>query len=83
MALAAENAELREQLAASRDMLVETVIDGGHLHVCIEAVQAECDAWREEAEHCRRDQHGLPDTSAPGLRLTIFSTRSVGVGVSG
>jgi len=49
VALAAENAELREQLAASQDMLVETAIDAGNLHAFIGAVQAERDAWQEEA----------------------------------
>lgn len=50
LTLAAENAELREQLAAAQDMLVETAIDAGRLHARIEVVQAERDAWREEAE---------------------------------
>lgn len=50
LAQAAENAELREQLAAVQDMLVETAIDAGRLHGRIEAVQAERDAWRAEAE---------------------------------
>ena len=50
LALAAENAELREQLASAQDMLVETAIDAGQLHARIEAVQAERDAWRAEAE---------------------------------
>ena len=49
LTLAAENAELREQLAASQDMLVETAIDAGNLHALIGAVQAERDAWKEEA----------------------------------
>ena len=47
--LAAENAELREQLAASQDILVETAIDAGNLHALIGAVQVERDAWQEEA----------------------------------
>ena len=49
LALATENAELRQQLASAQDMLMETAIDAGHLHARIEAVQAERDAWREEA----------------------------------
>lgn len=50
LALVAENAELRQQLATAHDMLRETAIDAGHLHTRIEVVQAERDAWREEAE---------------------------------
>ena len=50
LALAAENAELREQLATAQDMLVETAIDAGNLYARIEEVQIECDAWRAEAE---------------------------------
>jgi hypothetical protein len=50
LALATENAELRLQLATAQDLLMETAIDAGHLHARIEAVQAERDAWREEAE---------------------------------
>ena len=50
LTLATENAELREQLAAVQDMLVETAIDAGQMHARIEAVQAERDAWRAEAE---------------------------------
>ena len=50
LALATENAELRQQLANAQDMLMETAIDAGHLHARIEAVQDERDAWREEAE---------------------------------
>lgn len=49
LALAAENAELRQQLATPQDLLMETAIDAGHLHARIEAVQAERDARREEA----------------------------------
>ncbi|MCJ2065877.1 hypothetical protein MKK63_24680 [Methylobacterium sp. J-088] len=48
--LAAENAELREQLAAMQDMLVETAIDAGQIYARIEALQAERDAWRAKAE---------------------------------
>ena len=50
LALATENTELRQQLAAAQDMLMETAIDAGHLHARIEAVQDERDAWQEEAE---------------------------------
>ena len=50
LTLAAENAELREQLAASQDMLVETAIDAGNIHALVEAMRTERDAWREEAE---------------------------------
>lgn len=50
LALATENTELRQQLAAAQDMLVETAIDAGHLHARIKAVQAKSDAWRAEAE---------------------------------
>ena len=50
LALAAENAELREQLASAQDMLVETAIDAGNLYERLETVQIECDAWRAEAE---------------------------------
>ena len=50
LALAVENAELRQQLAAAQDMLIETAIDAGHLHARLEAMQAERDAWRAETE---------------------------------
>ena len=50
LALATENAELRQQLATVQDMLMETAIDAGHLHARIEAVQDERNAWQEEAE---------------------------------
>ena len=50
LALATENAELRQQLVTAQDMLMETAIDAGHLHARIEAVQDERDAWRAEAE---------------------------------
>jgi predicted nuclease with TOPRIM domain len=56
LALAAENAELRQQLASAQDLLVETAIDAGQLHARIEVLQAELaevrarfDAWRTEA----------------------------------
>ncbi|MCJ2116543.1 hypothetical protein MKK65_08110 [Methylobacterium sp. J-001] len=50
LTLAAENADLRKQLAASQDMLVETAIDAGNMHALVEAMRTERDAWREEAE---------------------------------
>lgn len=50
LALATENVELRAQLATSQNLLMETAIDAGHLHARIEAVQADRDAWRAEAE---------------------------------
>ncbi|MCJ2016858.1 hypothetical protein MKK84_05350 [Methylobacterium sp. E-065] len=62
LALATENTELRQQLAAARDMLMETAIDAGHLHARIEAVQDERNAWREEAERAGR---------IPGLRRAV------------
>ncbi|MCJ2124472.1 hypothetical protein [Methylobacterium sp. J-077] len=49
LTLAAENADLRQQLATAQDMLMETAIDAGNLHAMIEAVQVERDAWRDEA----------------------------------
>ena len=49
LTLAAENTDLRQQLATAQDMLMETAIDTGNLHALIEAVQADRDAWREEA----------------------------------
>ncbi|MFC6792270.1 hypothetical protein ACFQE0_23485 [Methylobacterium komagatae] len=61
LALATENAELRDQLAAAQDMLVETAIDAGNLHALIEAVQVERDAWRAHAEALmRQDGTSLP-----------------------
>lgn len=50
LALATENAELRQQFANAQDLLMETAIDAGHLHARIEAVQDDRDAWRAEAE---------------------------------
>lgn len=50
LAVATENAELRQQLGNTQDLLMETAIDAGHLHARIETVQAERDAWRAEAE---------------------------------
>jgi hypothetical protein len=56
LALAAENTELRAQLADAQDLLVETAIDAGHLHARIEALEAqlaqaehERNAWKMEA----------------------------------
>jgi len=49
LAIARENADLRQQLATAQDMLMETAIDAGNLHAMIEAVQVERDAWRDEA----------------------------------
>ena len=57
LALAAENAELRQQLTTAQDLLMETAIEAGHLHARIEAVQAERDAWREEAERLTAVRH--------------------------
>ena len=45
LALATENAELREQLASAQDMLVETAIDAGNMHALVEAMRTERDAW--------------------------------------
>ena len=53
LALATENAELRQQLATAQDMLMETSIEAGHLHARVEEVQDERDAWRNEAERAR------------------------------
>ena len=50
LTLAAENAELGEQLAAAQDMLMETAEDAGRLHAQAEALAAERDAWRVEAQ---------------------------------
>ncbi|AIQ89269.1 MULTISPECIES: hypothetical protein [Methylobacterium] len=50
LTLATENVELREQLATAQDMLMETAVDAGQLHARIQDLQAECDAWRAEAE---------------------------------
>ena len=48
--LSIENAELRQQLAAAEDMLVESAIDTGYMNASVEALQAERDAWLAEAE---------------------------------
>lgn len=52
-ALAAENTELRQQLAETQDQCVELAVDAGELHIEIQAlqdelvrVQADRDAWR-------------------------------------
>jgi hypothetical protein len=50
LTLAAENAELRQQLATAQDLLMETAIDAGQMHARVEAIQAERNAWRAEAE---------------------------------
>lgn len=50
LALAADNAELREQLASAQNMLVETAIDASNMHTLVEVIRTERDAWREEAE---------------------------------
>ena len=51
----AENAELREQLATSQNLLMETAIDAGNMHALVEAVRVErdADAWKQEAEQLR------------------------------
>ena len=46
LALAAENAALREKLTSAQDMLVETMSDAGRLHARVEARRADLDAWR-------------------------------------
>ncbi len=56
LTLAAENAELHEQLAAAQEMLVETAIDAGQLHARIQDLQTERDVWRTEAERFGRRQ---------------------------
>uniref|UniRef100_UPI00195527F1 hypothetical protein n=1 Tax=Methylobacterium sp. B34 TaxID=95563 RepID=UPI00195527F1 len=54
LALVTANAELCDQLSAARDLLMETAIDAGQLHVGIEAVPAERDAWHGETERLQR-----------------------------
>lgn len=39
--LAAENADLRLQLAEAQELLIETVVDAGELHAEIEALRAQ------------------------------------------
>ena len=46
LALATQNAALRQQLASAQDLLVETAIDAGQLHARIEVLQAERDALK-------------------------------------
>lgn len=60
LVLAAENTELRQQLASAQDLLVETAIDAGQLHARIEELQVELaevrrqrDAWWAEATQLR------------------------------
>ncbi|MCJ2124168.1 hypothetical protein [Methylobacterium sp. J-077] len=65
VAIARENAELRQQLATAQDMLMESAIDAGNLHALIEAVQAERDAWREEAEARPSSSRGLQRPNTP------------------
>lgn len=48
LALAAENAELRQQLSDAQDLLVETAIDAGNLHSRIGALQDELASLREK-----------------------------------
>ena len=50
LALATENAELRQHLASAQDLLVETAIDAGQLHARIEALQAELTTLRAERD---------------------------------
>ena len=57
LALAAENVELRLQLAEAQEQCIEMAVDAGELHTEIEALQARLveverqrDAWRAEAE---------------------------------
>ena len=54
VAIARENADLRQQLATAQDMLMETAIDAGNLHAMIEVLQVERDAWRDEAQRITR-----------------------------
>jgi hypothetical protein len=58
LALAAENVELRLQLAEAQEQLVEMAVDAGELQVEIKALQAQFaevttdqrEAWQTEAE---------------------------------
>jgi uncharacterized protein involved in exopolysaccharide biosynthesis len=58
LAVALENAELRQQLAEVQDQCVELAVDAGELHGEIEALRTRllaaeraCDRWRALAEH--------------------------------
>lgn len=53
LALVTKNAELRPQLGAAQNMLMEAAVDAGHLHARIAVIQAERDAWPAEAEQLR------------------------------
>lgn len=73
LAVAIENAELRQILAEVQDQCVELAVDAGQLHVEIEVLQfrlaqaeSECSAWRTEAERAR--QTGGPAVF-PTLRI--------------
>ncbi|MCJ2069093.1 hypothetical protein MKK75_09810 [Methylobacterium sp. J-030] len=72
LALAAENAELRDQLASAQDMLVETAIDAGNMHALVEAMTTERDAWREEAERVRYDRQRRSLERQPSNSLVAF-----------
>ena len=57
LAVAIENAELRQQLAEVQDQCVELAVDAGELHAEIETLRTQLrearnqrDAWRAEAE---------------------------------
>ena len=50
LAVAVQNDELREQLDAAQNLLLETAIEAGQLHARLEMLQAERDAWRHEVE---------------------------------
>ncbi|KAA0121494.1 hypothetical protein CIW48_23090 [Methylobacterium sp. P1-11] len=50
LTLTVENAELRAQLIAAQDMLMESAVDAGQLHARVEDLRMERDAWRAEAE---------------------------------
>lgn len=50
LAVAVQNAELREQLGVAQTLLLETAIEAGQLHARLEALQTERDAWRAEAK---------------------------------
>ena len=66
LALATENAELRAALAEAQELLIETAVDAGEMHVRVEELQAELiearaerDAWQREARHqSLRPLHG-------------------------